>query len=349
MARHDRSPERTRYRRNAFAVVAIAVAGLLTGFVLAPANQVPTAVSAVPPPLPVWQQIFARPAKVPLLDDSVTGRAKVALGGRLFFDTRLSADGQRSCATCHDPERGFSDDRAQPLGRNGKPLRRNAPGLWNLAWATAFYWDGREPTLEAQARVPIEHPNEMGGNLDAIALQLGNDPEMRKHFAAAFPDAAAVTPAMIVAAIAAYERSLVSPLTRFDRWIDGDGSALTAQEYRGFTLFVGRAGCLSCHGGWRFTDDRFHDIGLKTDDLGRGGLQDPAAGPRAPRFKTPGLRQVLRSAPYMHDGSVMTLEAVVGHYAGGFVDRPSLAANIVRDLQLSAEEKAAIVAFLKTL
>lgn len=349
MAQHHRNPDRAAYHRNALFVLAIAIAGLLGGFALVPARPVVPPLSAVPVPSPVWQQIFARPQAARSPTNAASSAAQAALGKRLYFDTRLSGDGRRSCATCHDPKRGFSDGRAKPLGRDGKPLRRNAPGLWNLAWSKAFYWDGREPTLEAQARVPIEHPNEMAGDLEAIALTLAEDAEMRKLFAAAFPSEDNISATLIVAAIAAYERSLISPITRFDRWIGGDAAALTAQEYRGFSLFVGRAGCLSCHAGWRFTDDRFHDIGLDTDDLGRGALREADAGPPTPRFKTPGLRRISRSAPYMHDGSLKTLEDVVRHYAGGFEQRPSVAANIVRNLQLSASERAALVAFLKTL
>ncbi len=140
-------------------------------------------------------------------------------------------------------------------------------------------------------------------------------------------------------------RSLVSPPTRFDAWIDGDAQALRPAEVRGFGLFVGKAGCVLCHVGWRFTDDRFHDIGLKSTDGGRGGV--PGGTPGLSAFKTPGLRELAHTAPYMHDGSLATLQAVVGHYAGGFVARPSLAAHINRKLRLSAQEKADLIAFLR--
>src|SRR5262249_199752 len=146
---------------------------------------------------------------------------------------------------------------------------------------------------------------------------------------------------------AAYVRSLVSPPTRFDAWIEGDAGALRGAEIRGFRLFTGKAGCVLCHAGWRFTDDRFHDIGLRGKDPGRSVVPGGTPGLRA--FKPPSLRELAHTAPYMHDGSLPTLAAVVAHYAGGFVARPGLAPNINRTLRLSAQEKADLVAFLLTL
>jgi cytochrome c peroxidase len=142
-------------------------------------------------------------------------------------------------------------------------------------------------------------------------------------------------------------RSLVSPPTRFDAWVEGDAAALRPEEVRGFRLFTGKAGCVLCHVGWRFTDDRFHDIGLESRDAGRGAV--PGGTPGLMAFKTPGLRELAHTAPYMHDGALPTLDAVVRHYAGGFIARPSLATHINRDLRLSARERADLVAFLRSL
>ena len=153
--------------------------------------------------------------------------------------------------------------------------------------------------------------------------------------------------ATVLEALASYVRSLVSPPTRFDAWIDGNAKALRSAEVAGFRLFIGKAGCVLCHVGWRFTDDRFHDIGLAGSDGGRGAV--PGGTPGLMAFKTPSLREVARTAPYMHDGSLATLEAVIGHYTGGFVRRPSLATNLKRDLRLSAREKSDLIAFLRTL
>jgi cytochrome c peroxidase len=151
----------------------------------------------------------------------------------------------------------------------------------------------------------------------------------------------------VVAALAAYLRSLISPPSRFDAWIGGDAAALGPAQVRGFRLFTGKAGCVLCHVGWRFTDDRFHDIGLPGNDPGRGAV--PGGTPGLSAFKTPSLREIARTAPYMHDGSLPTLAAVVTHYSGGFLRRPGLAPNLNRELRLSAREKADLIAFLRTL
>jgi len=169
---------------------------------------------------------------------------------------------------------------------------------------------------------------------------------LRAQFAAAFPDGG-VLEDTVIAAIAAYERSLVSPVTAFDRWVEGDDAALSEEESRGLRIFVGKGGCVACHGGWRMTDDAFHDVGVASDDLGRSVVAGGAAG--IPAFKTPGLRQVSKTAPYMHNGSLAMLDDVVAHYAGGHLKRPSLAPNLVRDLDLDPDERADLVAFLKTL
>jgi cytochrome c peroxidase len=271
---------------------------------------------------------------------------KQALGAALFSDTRLSRDGDRSCASCHRPESGYSDGLPKARGRDGTALKRNTPHLFNLAEGKAFYWDGREPTLEAQARVPLTVENELAADWGRTLAVFRDDPDLRGRFSDAFPDRG-VSEDTVIAAIAAYERTLMSPVTAFDRWVEGDDAALSEEERRGFRIFVGKGGCVACHGGWRMTDDGFHDIGVASDDPGRSVVAGGAAG--IPAFKTPGLRQVSKTAPYMHNGSLATLEDVVAHYAGGHVKRPSLAPSLVRDLKLDANERAALVAFLKTL
>jgi cytochrome c peroxidase len=296
-----------------------------------------------PAPDQIWRSIFARPAARAV--DEFEAK-KQALGEKLFSDTRLSRDGDRSCASCHRPESGYSDGLRQARGRDGTALKRNTPHLFNLAEGKAFYWDGREPTLESQARIPLTAENELAADWARTLADLGADPEMRAQFAVAFPDGG-VSEDTVIAALAAYERSLVSPVTAFDRWAAGDEAALSEPERRGFRIFAGKGGCVGCHGGWRMTDDGLHDIGVDSDDPGRSVVAGGAA--VIPAFKTPGLRQVSKTAPYMHNGSLATLEDVVAHYAGGHLKRPSLAPNLVRDLELDAQERAALVAFLKTL
>ena len=286
----------------------------------------------------VWRTIFARPASAP--QSAPFTPAQIALGHDLFHDPRLSGNGSATCATCHQPERAFTDGRAKGQGLDGRTLPRNVPGLYDLAWGTSFFWDGRAPTLAAQARFPILAADEMAGDFPTILQRLGSDAEMATRIADAFPGSGGVTEEAVLEALAAYVGSLASPTTRFDRWIEGDDSALGAEERQGFGLFVGKGGCVSCHGGWRLTDDGFHDIGLSGDDLGRDGRR---------QFKTPSLREAVHTAPYMHDGSLATLDDVVEHYTGHLIDRPSLAPTVVRDLSLSSAEKAALVAFLRTL
>ena len=324
------------------AVAIVALACLLLASVAPPLEAQGSDIEAL------WKEKFKRPAPPPPSPpDNPLTPDKVALGAKLFSDTRLSGNGRRSCASCHRPEWEFTDGRRRALALSGAPLRRNTPSLWNLAWGKHFFWDGRAPSLEAQVQMPIEEAQEMGGDWPKILRRLGEDADLAARFRAAFPEEPSVAQATVLEALASYVRSLVSPPTRFDAWIDGDAQALKPAEVAGFRLFIGKAGCVLCHVGWRFTDDRFHDIGLAGSDGGRGAV--PGGTPGLMAFKTPSLREVARTAPYMHDGSLPTLEAVIGHYAGGFVRRPSLATNLNRDLRLSAEEKSDLIAFLRTL
>jgi cytochrome c peroxidase len=298
-------------------------------------------------PDPRWQAMFRRPIDIPAPPDNPLTPEKIALGAKLFADPRLSGKGDLACASCHQPARAFSDGRRRARVRSAPPLRRNTPSLWNLAWGKSFSWDGRAPTLEAQVEIPIAAADEMAGSWPQIVHRLEADRELAAQFATAFPQEPAVSQATIAKALAAYVRSLVSPLARFDRWIEGDARALNPAEARGFALFTGKAACVLCHVGWRFTDDRFHDIGLAGTDRGQGDGPDALAGLIA--FKTPGLREALHTAPYMHDGSRATLAAVLGHYGGGFVARRSLAAHMNRNLRLSVQEKSDLIQFLQTL
>jgi cytochrome c peroxidase len=216
-----------------------------------------------------------------------------------------------------------------------------------MAWGHSWFWDGRAASLEAQALGPIENKREMAADPDRVVRTLAADPQMSRAFATAFPEDPAVTRANLAKALASFERSLVSPETRFDRWVRGDDKALEPDELAGFSLFVGKAGCVACHQGWRFTDEAFHDIGLPGDDKGRGAILGVKAADHA--FKTPSLRERVWSAPYMHDGSLETFEDVVKHYAEGIVKRPTLSADLPQRIALSATERAELVAFLNTL
>lgn len=299
------------------------------------------------PDIQHWRGAFARPDHTPAPAGNPTTPEKVTLGAALFEDTRLSGDGTVSCASCHQAELSFSDGVDRHPGLDGKALDRRTPPLWNMAWGLSWFWDGRADSLEAQASGPIENKREMAGNLEKAIAALAADPAMRTSFAAAFPEDPAVTRDNLTKALAAFERTLVSPETRFDQWVKGDDKALDADEIAGFSLFVGKGGCVACHQGWRFTDEAFHDIGLPDADKGRGPVIGVAAADHA--FKTPSLRERVWSAPYMHDGSLATLEDVVDHYADRVVKRPTLSADLPHSIELSAKERAQLVAFLNTL
>jgi len=301
-----------------------------------------------PDPETLWRPMFKRPTtEPPAPPDNPMTPEKIALGARLFTDTRLSGAGDRSCASCHQPERAFTDGRARARGISGAPLRRNTPSLWNLAWGKSYFWDGRAPSLEAQVQMPIETADEMGGDWPTILRRLEADADTVGRFRAAFSDPQPLSQANVLKALATYVRSLVSPPAPFDAWIDGDAEALSPAQVRGFRLFTGKGACVLCHVGWRFTDDKFHDIGLASPDGGRGLV--PGGTPGLMAFKTPSLRELGLTAPYMHDGSLATLSAVVRHYTGAFVRRPSLAPSLRRDLRLSKHERSDLIAFLRAL
>jgi cytochrome c peroxidase len=216
----------------------------------------------------------------------------------------------------------------------------------DLAWADLLMWDGRKDGLEDQATGPIGSAAEMDMDLNNLPGRLAAFAGYRRMFSAAF-GSDAITVAAIAKAIATYERTLVSNLAPFDRWIDGDEAAIPEAAKRGFVLFNGRARCVACHNTWRFTDDGFHDIGLPSTDPGRAN-QVPDEKLLVHAFKTPTLRNVAERGPYMHDGSVANLHDVVVQYDSGFVGRPSLSPEM-RRLNLTAAETGDLIAFLHTL
>ena len=273
--------------------------------------------------------------------------ARIALGKRLFEDKRLSADGTVACASCHDPRLSFADGEPKGKGITGRRLERHTPSLWNAAFSPLLFWDGRAPSLEEQVRFPVEHPDEMGSTLDAAARRLAGDAGYARAFAAAFADDPRISARNIARALAAYERTLVSPPTRFDAWIAGKADALTEAEVNGFRLFAGKGRCIACHSGFAFTDHNFYDIGLPGTDKGRGKEIDLAAADYA--FKTPTLRELAWTAPYMHDGSLATLEDVVRHYEKGGVARPTRSKDLPVKLRLTDAERADLIAFLESL
>jgi cytochrome c peroxidase len=298
-------------------------------------------------PLAALKSRFARPTFVPHPAGDPPTSAKVALGRRLFEDKALSATGTVACASCHDPRLSFSDGEPTGKGVTGKRLARHTPTLWNAAFSPLLFWDGRAASLEQQVRFPVEHPDEMGATLDAAARRLAEDEDYRRAFAETFAENPKVSERNIARALAAYERTLVSPPTRFDAWVAGNADALTPAEVGGFKVFAGKGRCIACHSGFAFTDRNFYDIGLPGTDKGRGKEMNLPAADYA--FKTPTLRELAWTAPYMHDGSLPTLDDVVRHYERGGVDRPTRSRDMAASLRLTDEERADLIAFLEAL
>lgn len=289
---------------------------------------------------------YRRPGGAPFPEDNAYAPAKAELGKLLFFDPRLSGSNTLACGGCHDPSLSWEDGLPRAVGQGAKPLARRTPTLINVAWSAAYMWDGRASTLEEQVLLPLRSPDEMNQPPDALVKELAAIPDYRARFALAFPGED-ITIEGIAKAIATYERTIVSGAAPFDRWVEGDETAISEAAKRGFALFNTKAKCSRCHAGWRFTDDSFHDIGLPGADLGRGAVF-PDVTVMQHAFKTPGLRNVALRGPYMHDGSIAGLEGVIDHYDEGGIDRPSRSAEIA-PLDLSAEEERDLLAFLETL
>jgi cytochrome c peroxidase len=290
---------------------------------------------------------YVRPTSPPYPDGDAPTRARHELGRRLFFDVSLSGARDVSCASCHNPDKGWGDGLPKGVGTRGTTLGRRTPTVLNTAWAAALFWDGRAETLEEQALGPIQAAAEMSMPLPELIDRLGADSSYRRQFVDAFGDDS-ISPERIGRAIASFERAIVSSRAPFDRWVGGDERAISAEAKRGFVLFNTKANCAKCHSGWRMTDDSFHDIGIAGADSGRARIV-PGLPAVEFAFKTPTLRNVVERAPYMHDGSEKTLAEVVTFYdAGGRVQRPSLSPEI-KPLGLTASERTALVSFLRTL
>ncbi len=286
---------------------------------------------------------------LPIPKDNPQSTAKIALGRRLFFDRQLSADGSVSCATCHDPDRAFADSRPVAVGIKGRTGKRNSPSLVNRAYGETFFWDGRVATLEAQVLEPIENPDELGSSVAAVVKRLAGDRTYAAEFRRAF--GRAVTGPDLARALAGYVRTILSGDAAFDRFEHGQPAALSAEQRLGLRVFRGKGLCTSCHAGPTFTDEKFHNTGIAWNgrnfaDEGRAAITKRAEDRGA--FKTPSLREVASTAPYMHDGSFQRLEDVVEYYNRGGRPHPSLDPDLL-PLRLSPVETAALVAFLRSL
>jgi len=271
------------------------------------------------------------PASNPITKESA------ALGRKLFFDKRLSRDGTVSCATCHDPQYGFTDKHPKAVGIENKVGPRRTPRILNRAWGKRFFWDGRAPDLEHQVAQPIANPSEMDMPVAKVVARL-----------AAIDEYKGIDEKGLRFALASYVRTILAGNSPYDRYLAGDNSALTAEQQVGLNLFRGKAGCISCHLGPNLTDEGFHvtAAGAIDDDAGHSLVSfddnDNAA------FKTPSLRHVAATPPYFHDGSAKTLDDVIDHYAKGGKPRKNLDPEI-RKFSITPEEKRALVRFLEAL
>ncbi|MEO1065898.1 MAG: cytochrome c peroxidase [Pseudomonadota bacterium] len=289
---------------------------------------------------------YKRPTEVPFPEQAPYSLHIATLGKMLFYDPRLSGAQNMSCASCHNPSFGYEVPFPTAIGAQNTPLGRHAPTVLNLAWSNTFFWDGRAATLEEQAAGPITAPVEMNGKFPEILDRLAAIAQYQTWFDRLFPTQG-MTKETILTAIATYERTIVTDLAPFDRWVNGDEDAISKSAKRGFQLFNGKAKCSSCHTGWNFTDNRFHDIGLETDDIGRAEYEpDNVAAKHA--FKTPGLRNLTYRAPFMHNGTIADLQGVIEHYETGGIKRPSLSPLMVT-LSLTETERADLLAFMTTL
>lgn len=299
--------------------------------------------------LHVLQAKYRPPAVIPYPKDDRYSQAKYELGRTLFFDPILSGGKVRSCSTCHNPGLSWADGQPHAIGENQKPLGSGlrSPTLIDVAWTPKLGWDGHFRDLESVAIGPITAPDNMNLPEKTMLERLSAIPGYVRAFNIAFSKSGITTP-NVEQALATFERSIVSRDAPFDRWISGDPYAISAAAKRGFALFNGNANCAACHSGWTFTDASFHDIGVAEDaDIGRGRLF-PSSVKLQHAFKTPTLRDVARRGPYMHDGSVATLEDVIDLYDRGGIDRPSRDDDI-HPLNLAPGEKADLIAFLQTL
>ena len=322
---------------------------LCTGLACAPAQ--PAFEAEIPelPAMPVGldENYFIVPEDNPMTPE------KVALGWQLYYDPRLSADGTVSCATCHAPDAGFADPEPVSTGVGGLTGDRNSPTVINAAFSARQFWDGRAATLEEQALGPIENPVEMANSLRLAIDTLNGIPGYRQQFAEVF-GGDTITADMIAKAIASFERTVVSGNSDWDKWVaTKDPTVISEAALRGEELFRGKAGCSQCHLGFNFSDahlDLYHNIGVGMTEEGfdPGRYAETQIIAHQGAFKTPTLRNVVETAPYMHDGSLATLEEVIDYYNQGGEPNDFLDPKIAK-LDLTEHERADLIAFLEAL
>ena len=280
--------------------------------------------------------------------DNALSDDRIALGKLLFFDKIMSRDNTISCGTCHETDKHFTDNLALSIGIEGRVGTRNAPSIVNIAYAPYLFWDGGNPTLEQQVLAPIDNHNELDYDVNKIIERLLKHPNYPTLFQNAYDQPPNVY--TLTRALACYERSLIMGNSRYDDYLqNNNSSALNTSEKNGMAIFMGERGeCFHCHGGFNFTDNSFQNNGLYTTYADSGRMHITAKLQDYGKFKVPSLRNVEKTAPYMHDGSLATLEEVVDHYNKG--GHQSLTKSIfIQAMGLSDEEKKDLVNFLKAL
>ncbi len=297
-------------------------------------------------------QAWKLPATPPHPADNEPTAARVDLGKKLFFDPRLSGDGNMSCASCHNPLFGWSDSLPTARGAKSQVLGRASPTVINTAYNSLQMWDGRKKSLEDQAMGPMEASVEMNSDMKKLFDFLNGSEGYRQLFQTAYPGLP-IDALTVAKAIASFERTVISNDSPFDRWVAGDAKAMTADQVRGFAVFVDpkKGNCAVCHSGANFTDNGFHNLGLASY-----GKENPDMGRYAQKplpvlkgaFKTPTVREAANTGPYFHDGSARSLMDVVEHYDKGGDVRSNISKD-VRPLGLSAAEKRQLVAFMEAL
>ncbi len=288
-------------------------------------------------------------------DNPLTG-AKIALGRKLFFDPILSADNTVACASCHRPDTAFANSERVAIGIHGNPGKRNAPSLLNRGYGTHFLWDGRSSSLEEQVLFPITNPNELGHDVESVITRLQANEAYVRDFNSVFgtvgvQSVSSINPKNLTQAIAAFERVLIYGNTKVDRFRASEYTALSRQARQGMWIFESRGACWKCHSGENFTDESFHNTGVGFGDPDRdnGRFELTGVDEDRFRFKTPTLRGVALTAPYMHGGSHATLTDVVQFYnRGGAPADPGLDKDI-QPLNLSDQEVEYLVEFLQAL
>lgn len=300
-------------------------------------------------PMAIWLEEPGVPRGLPELTKPAASREMVTLGKRLFEEKWLSADGTVSCASCHDAQKNFATSDAKAVGIRQQIGRRNSPSLLNRAFGKRQFWDGRSATLEEQALLPIEDPLEMGHSVGSVLEKLQQDKRYVAEFTQAF-GSPGITKERLASALAAFQRTLLLGNSPVDAFVDGDTALLSEAGKQGLWLFESKAGCWKCHAGKNYSDEEFHNTGVSWGvaplDLGRYEVTKKETD--RGRFKTPTLRGVAKTAPYMHDGSIKTLEEVIEFYSKGGNANPNLD-GALKPLNLTTREKSDLLAFLQAL